>query len=197
VADTISQKLVALGHRKFRGKNYSAADAAYRSAQELTPLTTTACVELGKSLNQLGLEAEARSAWREGLGSDPDNSELRALLGEKELQVAALSVKAGKKQINASAMLADDSILIIKKQSTSKGTKIEAAITSVVAMTKSLGTPIVEKGWQVKRKGEKFLVTYLCEQSGGALESFDWLVDVDTRQVIPQNDNARILMSRW
>jgi hypothetical protein len=64
-------------------------------------------------------------------------------------------------------------------------------------MTKSLGTPIVEKGWQVRRRGEKFLVSFLCVQSGGALDSFDWLVDVDTRQVQPHNDNARLLMSRW
>jgi hypothetical protein len=82
-------------------------------------------------------------------------------------------------------------------QKTSKGTRLESAIKSVVALTKSLGTPVVVKGWQIRKKGEKSIVKYVCEQSGGALETFDWLVDVDTRQVLPGNDNARLLMSRW
>ena len=86
---------------------------------------------------------------------------------------------------------------IIKKEKTNKGTKIDSAIKSVVALTKSLGTPIVEKGWHVRKRGDKVLISYMCQQKGGADESFDWLVDVDTRRVVAYNDNARLLMSRW
>ena len=94
-------------------------------------------------------------------------------------------------------LIADDSLQIVQAGKTDKGTRIDSAIRSVVALTKSLGTPIAEKGWAIKKRGEKVVVSYLCQQGSGALESFDWLVDVDTRRVIPSNSNARLLMSRW
>jgi tetratricopeptide (TPR) repeat protein len=90
-----------------------------------------------------------------------------------------------------------ESLALVRSVKTIKGRDVEAALKLVIALTRSLGTPIIERGWQVRRLGEKFLVSYLCEQGKGEEESFDWMVDVDTRQVFPSNENARLLMSRW
>jgi tetratricopeptide (TPR) repeat protein len=95
------------------------------------------------------------------------------------------------------ALVADDSLAIVKSGKTNKGTRIDSALRSVVSLTKSLGTPVVEKGWEIKNRGEKFLVRYLCEQGVGAMEAFEWMVDVDSKRVSAHNDNARLLMNRW
>lgn len=95
------------------------------------------------------------------------------------------------------ALVADDSLVIVKAEKTKKGTSIDSALRSVISLTKSLGTPVAEKGWEIKERGSKFLVRYLCEQGQGVLEAFEWVVDVDTRRVSAYNDNARLLMTRW
>ncbi|MDD5594538.1 MAG: tetratricopeptide repeat protein, partial [Candidatus Margulisbacteria bacterium] len=187
VADTLAQKLYLGAHAKLREGRLYEAVAGFRKTLELKPNSLTAWLEIGQGYQRLGFEAEARDAWREALKIDPENKTIRALLGS-EMAVAAAdrpartalaeTKPAGGIKNNVAPMVADDSLQILKKEKTSKGTRIEAAIKSVVALTKSLGTPIAEKGWQIKKQGEKFLVSYLCEQSGGALESFDWLVDV-------------------
>lgn len=189
VAGVLAQKCFTVAHGKFKAKLFHEAIAEYRKVLDLKPGSVPAWLEMGASLKEVGLASEARSAWKEGLKYDSENPTLRALLGSGNLSVAVAP--------SVAPLVADDSLNILKSEKTGRGTRIEAAIKSVVSMTKSLGTPIVEKGWQIRRQGEKFLVSYLCEQSGGALESFDWLVDVDTRQAMPHNDNARLLMSRW
>jgi tetratricopeptide (TPR) repeat protein len=194
IADMLAQQFYSQGHKKFKQQRYHSAVAAYRQALDLKPSSVLSWVEMGAALQRLGLNSEARSAWKEGLKYDPENQSLRASVGlaaDKTVETPA----GGKPAL--AVLVVDDSLRLIKGEKTTKGTKIETAIKSVVSLTKSLGTAIIEKGWQVKKEGEKTLVSYLCEQSGGAKETFDWVVDVDTRQVTPHNDNARLLMSRW
>ena len=199
-AGDLAQKYYLIARDKENQGRPHEAIGSFRKMLELKPDAVAAWLELGRCFRRLGLMAEARDAWRSGLKADPDNRELRALLGTQPL--AALDrqqpiVLAPGQKKNVASLLADESVQLIKQEKTNKGTKIESAIKSVIDLTKSLGTPIAEKGWQIKQRGEKLLVSYLCEQSGGALESFDWLVDIDTRQVSPHNENARVLMSRW
>ena len=200
VAEKVAERFAAGANRKMSSGRLHEAIADYRKALDLKADEVGPWLEMGRCYRRLGLETEARDSWRMGLKADPDNRDLRSLLG---LSLAASDRRQNSDRIaarspkNVSALIADDSIAIIKQEKTNKGTQIEAAIRSVVSLTKSLGTPIAEKGWQIRRSGQKFLVSYLCEQSGGALESFDWLVDVDTRHVTPRNENARVLMSRW
>ncbi len=196
LATTIAQKFYNDGHAKARSGLNNEAIAAFRQALELKPSSVITWVELGQALSKAGFESEARDAWKEALKYDPENKELHALL-KTNYQPAMAKNPVPAVETAVAPMLSSDSLKIVMDERTKKGTAIGKAIKSVVAMTRSLGTPIVEKGWQIKKSGEKFLVSYLCEQSGGALESFDWLVDVDTRQAMPHNDNARLLMSRW
>lgn len=195
VAESLANLFSSAAAKNMASRRYHDAIAGYRKAVDLKADMLDAWKEMGYCYRRLGINSEARESWRQGLKADPNNRELRALLGDG-IALPEKQAAAGK-QRNVSSLVANDSLAIIKKERTSKGTRIEAAIKSVVALTKSLGTPIAEKGWQIKRNGNKFLVSYLCEQSGGALESFDWLVDVDTRHVTARNENARVLMSRW
>jgi tetratricopeptide (TPR) repeat protein len=202
MAETLANQFYDKAKKKMVAGNYHEAIAGYRQALDLKADLVAAWLAMGQCYRRLGIESEARDSWRMGLKADPDNRTLRAWLGNElvstERQSDKGTVKISARSVkNVSSLVANDSLAIIKKEKTNKGTQIEAAIKSVIALTKSLGTPIVEKGWQIKRNGEKFLVSYLCEQSGGAPESFDWLVDVDTRHVTPRNENARVLMSRW
>ncbi len=194
VAEALANQFSAAGNKSMASRRYHDAIAGFRKALDLKADLVAAWVQMGYCYRRLGIASEARESWRQGLKADPDNRELRSLLGDEQF-VAQKPVTGAAK--NVSSLVANDSLAIIKQEKTNKGTQIEAAIRSVVALTKSLGTPIAEKGWQIKRSGGKFLVSYLCEQSGGALESFDWLVDVDTRHVTARNENARVLMSRW
>ncbi len=196
MAATVAQKYYNEGHAKARAGRNQEAIAAFRKSLELKSSSVAAWIELGQTLSKVGFEAEARDAWREALKYDPENRELHALL-KTNYRPAVAQKSAAPADTAVAPVLSRDSLKIVMDERTRKGTAISRAIKSVVAMTRSLGTPIIEKGWQIKKEGEKFLVSYLCEQSGGALESFDWLVDVDTRQVLPHNDNARLLMSRW
>jgi len=197
VAEALANQFYADAGKSMSARRYHDAIAGYRKALDLKTDLVAAWREMGYCYRRLGIMSAAREAWRQGLKADPDNRELRALLGDELSAPERAAVNPAIVQRNVSTMVANDSLSIIKKERTNKGTQIESAIKSVVALTKSLGTPIAEKGWQIKRSGGKFLVSYLCEQSGGALESFDWLVDVDTRHVTARNENARVLMSRW
>ncbi len=197
VAETLANQFYSAASKNMSSRRYHDAIAGYRKALDLKADLVPAWLEMGYCYRRLGLYAEARESWRLGLKADPDNREMRSLLGDGAYVASKPAPAPVVQAKNVSSMVANDSLAIIKKEKTNKGTQIEAAIRSVVALTKSLGTPIAEKGWQVKRNGGKFVVSYLCEQSGGALESFDWLVDVDTRHVTARNENARVLMSRW
>ncbi|MCU0641675.1 MAG: tetratricopeptide repeat protein [Candidatus Margulisbacteria bacterium] len=204
VANRLAESFMTTGRHKVRAGNWQAASGQFRQATELRPDSAGAWLELGNSLAAVGLNQAAKDAWVAGLKSAPLDRNLRAKLGGREIAIAearaplpTTTARVAKPAAVVSPLIANDSLQLLKNGKTNKGTRIEAALKSVVALTKSLGTPIAEKGWQVKKQGEKALVSYLCAQGGGALESFDWLVDVDTRQVLPHNDNARLLMSRW
>lgn len=201
VANVLAQKFFLTAQKEFSSKRYNGAIAAYRKVVEVKPNSVLSWKGIGESYRLLGMDAEARNAWREALKYEPENQELHALLGTGYSGSAApagnaLVLEAAGKETVA-PLLADDSIAIVRGEKTHKGTKIESAIRSVVTLTKSLGTGVQEKGWSVQKKGDKLVASYVCEQKGGVIESFDWQVDVDTHRVLPSNDNARILMSRW
>lgn len=201
-AGILAQDYFELAHQKFRAGRFNEAIAVYQKILDLKPSSVLSWIEIGESYAKVGFPDEARSAWREALKYDPGNKDVYALLGinTAEMGVAAQPAKEESLAKNMGGLppaLADDSLSIVKEGKTGKGTKIETAIRSVVTLTKSLGTPVVEKGWQVSGKKKNFLVRYLCEQGSGVMETFEWLVDVDTRRVSANNDNARLLMSRW
>ncbi|MFH1683859.1 MAG: tetratricopeptide repeat protein, partial [Candidatus Margulisiibacteriota bacterium] len=198
---------------KFRAKRHNEAVVAFQKVLALNSGSALSWIELGKSYRELGMPLEARGAWSEALKIEPDNTELHALLfmdvggGQPALakvesgRVVALGpdrvlIRTSTTQ-GISPVIADDSLEIVRVAKTKKGTKIESAVRSVVSLTKSLGTPVVEKGWQATKQGNKFLVSYLCEQGAGVLESFEFLVDVDTKGVSAVNANSRLLMDRW
>jgi tetratricopeptide (TPR) repeat protein len=204
-ASDLAAEYYTVAHTKMREQRYNEAIAAYQKTVELRPTSALAWLELGKSYDKLGMPLEARDAWREALKAEPQNTELLALLNikaEPVVKVAATPIPTPvKKPVAVIAevppVLADDSLAIVRNSKTNKGTKISNALSSVVALTKSLGTPVMEKGWQAKKRGEKFLVRYICEQGAGAIEAFEWLVDVDTKGITACNDNSRLLMERW
>jgi len=206
LANSLAGRYFSIARGRFRARRYHEAVAAYQKVLDLKPSSAPSWIELGKAYERLGLAGEARSAWREALGLQPDNKEIYALLGIKGIfSAAGPAPKPVREKVAAKpsatkklpAMLADDSLEILKAEKTRKGTAIETALKSVISLTKSLGTPVVEKGWEAKHQGDKYLVRYICEQGQGAIEAFEWLVDVDTRQVSASNDNARVLMNRW
>lgn len=207
VADSLAQIYHRAAHLRFKSKRYNEAVAAYQKAVDLRPNFALSWIELGKSYESLGFAEEAKSAWREALKMDPGDKEIYALLGigKGETAVAqapapapARSKVAAAGPVKVSPTVAKiDPLAMVKDEKTKKGTKIASAIRSVVALTKSLGTPVAEKGWQIKKQGEKYLVRYLCEQGKGAIEAFEWVVDVSSRRVSANNSNAELLMDRW
>ena len=210
LANVLASQFFADAHGMFRAGRYHQSVAAYQKALDLKPNSVGSWVSLGQSYKQLGLPKEARMAWREALKHDPENKQLYALLqiDSKATALAQISrdeakprrrsvALAAKPNKALPAVISDDSLAVLKSAETKKGTKVESALKSVIALTRSLGTPVIEKGWQVSQKGKKFLVTYLCEQGTGVLENFEWLVDVDTKHISASNANARLLMNRW
>ena len=173
LAGSLARQYLALGDAELKRGNYRSAAAAFQRSLELYPNYVASQTKLAKCLKLL-----------EG----KDRERIAVAKNKSDLKIPP------KEQVK---MINEESLAMVKSTKTKKGSSIESAIKSVVTLTRSLGTPVLEKGWQVKVAGEKILVQYLCEQGGGVLESFDWLVDVDTRQVLPNNENAQLLMSRW
>lgn len=205
LSNVLAHKFFTLAHENFKTGKYHSAVANYQRVLELKPSSTTSWIEMGHCYSKLDFPLEARSAWKEALKVDPENKVVYALLDidfdprvltqlssrpKEEGTIASLSE-------GLPPVLADDSLCIVKENTTKKGTKVESAIRSVISLTRSLGTPVIEKGWAIKKNGEKYLVAYICEQGKGALETFEWLVDVDTRHVTASNANAQLLMGRW
>jgi tetratricopeptide (TPR) repeat protein len=220
LANELAQKYYAIARRQSKAGKHRQAIAAYQKVVELKPTSIASWIELGKGYNRLGLKDEARSAWREALRFDANDKTVLALLeikaGEAAPALAAAPApvkakvaKVAKKPMpkvvveerpqpkKVMAMVAGDSLAIVKAKKTKRGTRIDLALKSVISLTKSLGTPVVEKGWEVKRRGERFLVRYLCEQGEGVREAFEWAVDAKSRRVSAYNDNAKLLMTRW
>jgi len=207
-ANKLASKYYDTARAKFNAGRYNEAVASYQKVLELKPNSALSWIELGQCYAKLDVPMGARAAWREALKIEPENKQLHALLnisvapmslarrsnkGQRKLQRAALTKTASEMP----PVLMDDSLVVLKAGKTKKGTRIDAALKSVIALTKSLGTPVVEKGWKTVKKGDKFLVRYFCEQGAGAVEAFDWLVDIDTKRISANNANARLLMNRW
>ncbi len=211
-ASNLADRFKKQAHSKYVNGRYHEAIAAYQKVLDLQPNTTVAWVEMGKSYKRLGFAAKARDSWKEALKYDPQNQQLYALLNIRQPRSVAVAAAPEKaiapkvaQQVSRQTgpatkvpdLIADDSLDIVKAGKTNKGTRIDSALNSVVALARSLGTPVAEKGWQIKQKGEKFLVRYICEQGQDVFEAFEWMVDVDTRGITASNDNARLLMNRW
>ncbi|MFH1541748.1 MAG: tetratricopeptide repeat protein [bacterium] len=203
VATTVAQDLFKLGQQKFQAERFNEAVVAYQKVVELKPSSTNTWLALGKTYSRLGFPQEARDSWREALREQPDNKELHALLNIDGGAAVSLASQPVERKIplkiasSVTPLIADDSLEIVKRVTTKKGTKVETALASVVTLTKSLGTPVQEKGWQISKKGKQFLAQYVVEQGAGVVEAFEWLVDVDAKKAMANNDNARTLMSRW
>ncbi len=202
IANTVAQKFFDRAHLKYREGRYNEAIAAYQKIIDLKPNSILSWLEMGQCYRAVGLMTEARNAWREVLRLNPDNLDALALLNGETLETAqARGITAKQppvaKLTEVPAIVADDSLALVKIGKTKKGTKIENAIRSVIALTKSLGTPIAEKGWQINKRGTDFSVRYVCEQGNGNLEAFEWLVNVDTKRIVASNENAQLLMDRW
>jgi tetratricopeptide (TPR) repeat protein len=175
LADKLAHKFLMQGNEKLKRKNFRAAAVDFRRSLDLNPNFAAAKKNLAVCLEKLHLKDEAIGQ----LAQPEDKKETKALAERPRLGISS------------------ESLALVRATKTFKGSNLESALKSVIALTRSLGTPVLEKGWQVRNLGEKILVSYLCEQGAGAKESFDWLVDIDTRQVFPSNENARLLMSRW
>ncbi|HVN67909.1 MAG TPA: hypothetical protein VMT55_06005, partial [Candidatus Sulfotelmatobacter sp.] len=197
VAEKLAQDYYDSGRAKARSGRWPEAVIADRKAVELRPTFAAAWRALSEGFRRTGLAAEADAARVEAMRNDPQNFSLMAQSAPEKRELAAVRPAAVRTSAAVAPLIANDSLQIVLAEKTDKGTRIDSAIRSVVALTKSLGTPIAEKGWAIKKRGERIVVSYLCQQGSGALESFDWLVDVDTRRVMPSNNNARLLMSRW
>ena len=196
-AQVLADKYLDTARNEFNFENYAAAVAAYQKVLDLKPDSYASWIELGKSYEKLGLYDEAYSAWGGALNASPEAQEVYTLL--RNTRRFAGKIVANLKLNNEKTIppLADDSLVVIKKGITDKGTKIETALKSLLTLTKSLGVPIVDKGWDVKKKGRSFFVSYTVEKGNGTLEAFEWLVDSNTKQVSAHNENARLLMNRW
>ncbi|MDI6731643.1 MAG: tetratricopeptide repeat protein [Candidatus Margulisbacteria bacterium] len=191
-ASGLAQKYFDLAHQDFGSGQYLSAVANYQKALDLKPGSASTWIELGQCYSKLDFPFEARSAWSEALKVDPSNKTVYALLNiDFNPNAAALLAS------NSAPALAEDSLIIVRNATTNKGTKIESALRSVITLTKSLGTPVVEKGWNIRNKGDGAVVAFICEQGSGVLESFEWKVDVDSKRISASNENARLLMSRW
>jgi hypothetical protein len=89
VANDLGQKYFDQGNYSFRFRRYHDAVAKYRQAVDLRPTLTQAYIRLGESLRVLGLGAEARDAWKEGLRNDPESATLQSLLGRARTAAVA------------------------------------------------------------------------------------------------------------
>jgi len=201
-ANVLAQDFYKRAKEQYTQGRFNEAVVAYQRVLDLKPTSMTSWIELGYSYQKLALYNEAKTAWKAALKYDQNNEQLLALLGVEEPPIMVAAVNSPKPQVPAKtaglpAAVVDDSLEIVRLAKTERGTKIETALKSVVSLTKSLGTPVVEKGWQTVKQGDKYLVRYLCEQGVGVVEAFEWLVDIDTKKLSASNDNARLLMNRW
>ncbi|OGC03005.1 hypothetical protein A3H38_04630 [candidate division WOR-1 bacterium RIFCSPLOWO2_02_FULL_46_20] len=223
LANTLAGEYFTTARSKFNDNRFNEAVAAYQKVLQLKPSSTSSWINLGKCYVELGLALEADESWREAFKLSPEDTEIHALLrldtdsvaiagGEIKKQTVARVIASKAKAVaaviakkemlsvkvsNLPPVISDDTVALVKGEKTKKGTSVKSAVQSVVALTKSLGTPVKEKGWQTSKSGKSYLVRFLCEQGTGVIEAFEWLVDVDTKHVSASNANARLLMDRW
>lgn len=212
LATKLAQNYFDRAHRHFSAGRYQQAVIQYQKVVELKPSFITAQIELGQCFKKLGFDAKAREVWIAAFTFDPENAEIRALLNVGQTEVAELieesTTLAQEEPLHEIpplkvVLFEADSIKVVKNSITSKGTKVFAALSEVLNLTKSYGTLVREKGWQVRPSGDEYLVTFVCEQdrsgSGKSFveEYFSWRVDQATQKIVPHNKNAKLLMSSW
>jgi len=214
LASILSQNYYAMGLKNFHKRKYKSALSSFSKTLDLNPVMLSSWVKLGETYAAMGLNSDARLAWLEGLKIDPVNEQLRKLLGfddnktieENLYKKASTGIKKEIKSLEIKDLgkigqeSIKNAIYAVQDSRTSKGTRVSSAIKSVMALTRSLGTKIKEDGWRAKSIGGNLSVQYLCKQDRGGkfeAENFEWIVDPDTKQVTPSNENARLLISRW
>ncbi|MFC1496124.1 tetratricopeptide repeat protein [Candidatus Margulisiibacteriota bacterium] len=186
------------------------AETVLNQVVALRPASNLYRLEQGKNYQRMGQKEKARYAWKQVLLNDPENRAVHALLNTDYYRVMASEelkiAKAEDKQFNQGKKVkkpnqaAEKYVAAVKKNRTKKGTTIAAALKSVVSMTKSLGTRIIEEGWKTSLTQKGFLVSYVCRQERlGKFEpeNFVFKVDLDSNKVSPWNKNAKLLMLRW
>jgi tetratricopeptide (TPR) repeat protein len=214
LATRLSDQYFSRAHADFTGGDYQKAVMAYQKALELKPTFVTAQVELGQCYQRLGYAAKAREAWVAAFVLDPENQSVRAFLDMGKSEIAGTLVErdetaepnssatevAGERAGSADYSMSID---VIKNARTQKGTAVHRALSDVLALTKSYGTLVKEKGWSAESKDNRVLVSFalLQDQSGSGKnfkeEYFSWAVDQSTQNVMPLNKNAKLLMSSW
>ncbi|MBI5700401.1 tetratricopeptide repeat protein [Candidatus Saganbacteria bacterium] len=189
---------------------YNSAIAHFKRSLDLVPTMLSAWVKLGETYNKMGLIGDAYLAYTEALRVDPENREVKALLGLAKDSVPVASEKNLRQYTEVAAKIpldtkiandfVKDSVVLVQNSKTSKGTMVQSAVKSVLALTRSLGTKISEDGWHVNKQGKDFIVRYVCRQERNGkteTENFDWKVDTDKRSIVAMSENSKLLMNRW
>lgn len=205
-----TEELYLMGLKAYKEKDYTRAIVELKKTLEYRAQHIPARLLLAQSYLKIDEVVSARGELRVAQEIAPTDPEVKAFtdsLPGAAKQAPVVVVKKAKPAAPAvaavavaSAALVTDSVEIVKNGKTSKGTSVSSALSSVLSLTKSLGTKIFEDGWQVKSAADGLRVVFACrqERSGKVeAENFEWKLDPDTRRVTPLNDNARLLMSRW
>ncbi len=206
-----------LGYRSFIARDWNAAENYYKEAIRLDPAHLRARYWLAKTYKKLGKDALAVRELREVINNDKEFQNARKLalsISEDDFKdILGVKVEAAKVEVlsqkrpqtaivetKTSRDFVKDSVTLVQGSKTNKGTSISAAIKSVLALTRSLGSKIYEDGWNVTSDGKGFLVRFACRQERGnkvEAENFDWKIDPDRARITPISDNSRLLMNRW
>lgn len=212
-ASVLAQKYFDKAHALFKAQNYKEAIVELKKVVELKPTSITALTELAQCYANLGMPNQSQATWREVLKLDPENEPARVALNMKENKDLSEDKKVS--ELRASFNLGNEEVKkeeppqsvnyvdIVKATRTYKGTPIARAIKSVVELTRSLGTLVVEDGWSSNTENDKVLIKYICRQDRTGKgkeytrEEFIWGLDTQGQNVYPQNNNAKLLMSSW
>ncbi|OGC37439.1 hypothetical protein A3J90_03010 [candidate division WOR-1 bacterium RIFOXYC2_FULL_37_10] len=215
LASLVVEDYYSAAERDIKNKEYKKALISFNNIVDINPGMISAWIRIGETYRAMGLQTDAKVAWREALKIDPEDKQARLLLGYKDNVVTASIEKHPRVVVASSSKVKNDltsnknsvsedfvkkSIQLVQNAKTSRGTEVASAIKSVMALTKSLGTKINEDGWKVSAVGNGFLVQYACRQERKGrieAENFDWKIDPDTRRIMAINDNSKLLMSRW
>lgn len=221
-ADALSSKLVAVSidsaKKKLKKHDFKSAAKEYERVLILKPESLSTLITLGRIYKKLGLKEKAEDMWRNALAVDPENETVHSLLKtkysksetlakmQKEVQKKMEEKKRAeaKKKEALSAKLPEkitkDFVVTVKQAKTFKGSSIDKALGSVLVLTKSLGTKISGSKWETSREEDYTKVAFVCRQihdGKNEVERFEWKVDIDEKEVVPLNANAKLLMSRW
>ena len=221
LADDLALKYYSLSGDLVRFKKYKQAIMILKKVAILKPNSATTWLQIADLCKKSGDLEKSKEAYKQALRVDPINRKALAALGVRRdgLRVARSIGVSPKKTVIAKRQavskkkesfekiakippqgVATNSISVVKAAKTKKGTLVTSAISSVLKLTRSLGTQITEEGWKVVVAPGGYLVTFACLQERAGKtenEAFTWKVNVDSRKAVAINENAKLLMSRW